>query len=68
MKMAIDMSDSPPTYHAVKSTPLIPLRPPLRILGLARTELAKVLCRLGHHIGEQLHLNAPKGFACGNGS
>ena len=35
----------------------VALRSTLRVLGLAGAELAKVLCGLGHDIGEQFHLD-----------
>jgi hypothetical protein len=36
----------------------VALGPALGILGLAGTELAEVLGRLGGHVGKQFHLDA----------
>jgi hypothetical protein len=41
---------------------LISLRATQMILRLARAELAKVLCRLGDYIGEELELNTSERF------
>lgn len=40
----------------------VTLWPAEMILGLARAELAEVLGRLGHDVGEELHLDAAEGF------
>jgi hypothetical protein len=39
---------------------LVALRLPAIVLRLARAELAKVLCSLGHHVLVQLHLDPPQ--------
>ncbi len=49
-------------------TPLIPLWPAERILGLSGTELAEVLGRSGHYVGEELHLDAAERLACSDQS
>jgi len=51
-------------YDSVELGPLIPLRPSKAVLALSRTKLAKVLCRLGDHVLEELKLDAAQGFAC----
>jgi hypothetical protein len=48
----------------MKLATLITLRPTLRILSLARAELAKILCGLWSHVCKELHLNSPKGLSC----
>jgi hypothetical protein len=47
----------------VKLGSLVTLRPAHGILGLARTELAKVFCRLWDYILEELKGDATEGFA-----
>lgn len=42
--------------------PLVPLRLASAVLGLARAELAKVLCSPGHDILEQFNLDPAKLF------
>lgn len=46
------------THHAMELAPFVALRPTSRVLGLARAELAEVLCSLGRHVGEEFHLRA----------
>jgi hypothetical protein len=47
----------------VKLYSFVPLRLVSSILGLAGTELAKVLCGFGYYICKEFHLDAAEWFA-----
>lgn len=52
------------SYYPVELGALVPLRSAHRVLGLAGTELAKVLGRLGNYIVEEFECDPTKRFAC----
>ena len=51
------------TYHSMEPASFVSLWSPLRILRLPSTELTKVLGGFRGDVGEELHLDATKGFA-----
>jgi hypothetical protein len=53
------------THHAVEAGAFVALGPPLGVLGLAGAELAEVFRGFGDDVGEEFHLDAAEGFACG---
>lgn len=60
---ATGRSEGRGTHDAVELGALVALRPAVGALGLARAELAEVLCRLGADVVEELEGDAAEGFA-----
>jgi hypothetical protein len=48
----------------MKFATLVPLRPPLRILRLASTELTEILGGTGSYIRKEFHFNSAEWFPC----
>ncbi len=44
------------THHTMKFAPLVTLRPAIHFM-LTRAELAEILGRLGHRVGEKVHFD-----------